>query len=123
MNEIKAVHFVGGFARAGAITPRRIRGYHTGFPATAAEIAGLGRLGMYVKCDGGPMGAAKERDIILASGLLQQGQAGGARRYHVTMLVAPWQHHRIVLKSLPRSCAWPSPSRDPRQTAHRSSST
>ena len=35
--------------------------HYIGFPATAASIVGLDRLGMYIKCDGGQMGAAKLR--------------------------------------------------------------
>lgn len=91
MDEIKAIRFVGGFARAGAIqadeyhaaAPDPISAFaapvmnhmnddhsdatlamvkhYIGFPATAASIVGLDRLGMYIKCDGGQMGAAKLR--------------------------------------------------------------
>lgn len=89
--EIKTIRFVGGFARAGAIDAddyhaaepdpisafaapvmAHMNGDHSdaslamvkhyiGFPATSAEIVGLDRLGMYIKCDGGQMGAAKLR--------------------------------------------------------------
>eukprot|EP00613_Pedinella_sp_CCMP2098_P001188 CAMPEP_0171623284 /NCGR_PEP_ID=MMETSP0990-20121206/17840_1 /TAXON_ID=483369 /ORGANISM="non described non described, Strain CCMP2098" /LENGTH=323 /DNA_ID=CAMNT_0012189429 /DNA_START=9 /DNA_END=980 /DNA_ORIENTATION=- len=91
LETIKAVRFVGGFARAGAISsedyfgasPDPIQQFAEpvmkhmnddhgatalamvnnliGVPATTADIVGLDRLGMYIKCDGGPMGASKLR--------------------------------------------------------------
>lgn len=91
MTDMKAIRFVAGFARAGAITveeyqeakPDPISAFaepvmthmnddHSdstvamvrhiiGFPATKAEIVGLDQLGMNVKCEGGAMGAAKLR--------------------------------------------------------------
>lgn len=91
MDEIKAIRFVGGFARAGALSaeeyfaasPDTIQQFAEpvmahmnddhgeatlamarnliGFPAESADIVGLDRLGVYIKCDGGPMGAAKLR--------------------------------------------------------------
>jgi len=91
LETIKTVRFVGGFARAGAITSEEYFGARPdpvqqfaepvlkhmnedhgettlamarnliGFPATKAELVGLDRLGVYIKCEGGPMGAAKLR--------------------------------------------------------------
>lgn len=91
MSTIKAIRYVGGFARAGALTAAEYREAQPdpimqfagpvmqhmnddhaetslamarnliGFPAEKVELVGLDRLGLYLKCEGGPMGAAKLR--------------------------------------------------------------